>query len=181
MQQQFSLRTFGLLVALITLCGSATAWDPEIGDAPKALSNLEYVDGSAIQLSQFLGHPLVLYFGADWCVPCVLKGKPAVLATNEKYKSRGLKLLFISMDDNKFRETKIRESQALGIPFAMAKSELCPPGKCPDGLRNLGDFGRIYKFPTAIVVGADGKVTARMNGGSGIADNLDAAVLKVVK
>lgn len=181
MQQRFCFRAAGLLVSLIMFCGSATAWDPEIGETPKAITNYEYVDGKPIDLSEFIGHPLILYFGADWCVPCVQYGKPATLAVYEKYKSKGVKLLFVSMDDNKFRPNKILEAQSLAIPFAMVKIQLCQPHKCPDGMRNAGDFGRIYGYPTAIVLNADGKVAARFNGGRGVASGLDPAVKMLLK
>jgi hypothetical protein len=85
------------------------------------------------------------------------------------------------MDDNKSRPLKIEESIQLGIPIAMARTAICPPWKCLGGLRNLGDFGRIYLLPTAIVFDAHGAVSAKMQGGSGVRDGLESAVKNVLR
>jgi thiol-disulfide isomerase/thioredoxin len=175
-------RTLALLLASVTMSGAALAWDPEIGDMPKPITNYEYLDGKPIELAEFIGHPLVIYFGADWCEPCVTRGRPATLAMYEKYKSKGVKVLFVSLDDNKYRPNKIRESQSLGIPFAMVKLDICPAGKCASGTRgDIGRFGRIYSYPTAIVLNAEGKVTDRLDRGQGVASGLDSAVQKLLK
>lgn len=176
-----TIARLGAFIASLLLVTGAWAWPPELGEVPQPITSYEYLDGKPIDLAAFRGQPTVLYFGADWCVPCVMKGKPATLAVFNKYKSRGLQLLFVSMDDNKFRPGKVVESQQLGIPFAMARSELCQPGKCLDGLRDAGTFGRIFSYPTAIVLNADGQVTEKLGGGGAIETALDSAVRKVLK
>lgn len=107
--------------------------------------------------------------------------KAGTLAAHEKYKSKGLKVLFVSMDDNKYRAAKVQESQALCIPFAMAKAELCAPRKCPDCLRDAGTFGRIFSYPTAIVLNAEGHVVDKFTGVRGIKDALDGALQNLIR
>ena len=171
-----------LLAALALLPNTALAWEPEVGAKPKALTNHEYLDGKPIDLDQFKGSPLVIYFGADWCQPCVERGKPAVLAMYKKYKDKGVKVLFMNMDDNKFRQNKIIEAESLGMSFAMAKLDLCPANKCPAGTRgDLGQFGKIYTMPTASVLNAEGQVTDKLERGQGVADGVEKAVQKNLK
>ena len=167
--------------AWLGLASNVMAWAPEYGEVPQPITRYEYLDGTPIDLTALRGTPVVLYFGADWCGPCIRYGKPATLAAFEKYKGKGVKFVFVSMDDNKIRAQKVQESQQLGLPFAMAKAELCAPGKCPDGLREAGPFGRIYGYPTAIVLNAEGRVTDKFSGGHGVKDGLDGALQKLVK
>lgn len=175
-------RLLVLLVAFVWLPSPALAWEPEIGAKPKGLTQHEYLDGKPIDLSQFLGQPLVIYFGADWCQPCVESGKPAIVAMHKKYKDKGVKVLFVNMEDNKLRPGKIIEAEALGIPFAMAKLDLCPANKCPTGTRgDMGQFGKLYRVPTAIVLNAEGQVTDKLEGGPGVATGIEMAVQKNVK
>jgi len=176
-----AIRHFLLTVFLSAMAvATAHAWPPEIGEQPKPLNKLEYLDGSQIDLNDLKGHPVVLYFGADWCQPCVQRGRPTTEAVSKKYGPSGLKTIFVSMDDNKFRPQKKIEAQSLGMPIAMAKLDICPPGECPDGLRNLGEFGRIYRYPTAIVLDANGIIRHKMDSGQGVLHNLENSVRQVM-
>ncbi len=156
------------LVAFLLFQGAAHAYKPEIGEVPAPLHKLEYVDGTPFDLSALRGKPAVIYFGADWCFPCVERGRPATVAVNNKYGPMGLQVIFVSMDDNKFRSQKIEEAKRLGLRIAMVQTAICPSGKCPDGLRDLGDFGRIYVYPTAFILDSSGIVRAKLDRGMGV-------------
>ena len=172
------------VVALLLLLISqpfAHAFKPEIGETPAPLEKLEYVDGSVFDVASLIGKPTVLYFGADWCVPCIERGRPAAVATANKYGPLGLQVIFVSMDDNRFRAAKVLESNSLGMRIAMARMDICPPGKCLNGIRDLGAFGRIYVYPTAIVLDANGVVRAKMDRGMGVAAGLDTAAKEVMR
>ena len=170
-----------LLSMVLAAVTSANAYEPEIGELPGPIEQLEYVDGAPLDVSALRGKPLVLYFGADWCVPCVERGRPATVKVANKYGPMGLQVVFVSMDDNKFRQQKIEESKTLGMRIAMPRMAVCPPGKCPAGLKDVGAFGRIYLFPTAIVLDANGIVRAKMDRGMGIEGGLDSAAAKVLQ
>ena len=171
-----------LLLPWLLASQSAFAYKPEVGEAPAALDGkLELVSGAPLDLSAFRGRPTVLYFGADWCLPCIERGRPAAVAAAKKYGPSGLQVVFVSMDDNRFRARKVDESHDLGIPIAMARLDLCPPGQCLGGLKDLGDFGRIYVVPTAIVLDHNGVVRAKMDRGTGVAGGLDSAARDVMR
>jgi thiol-disulfide isomerase/thioredoxin len=161
----------------------AHAWKPEIGEMPGSLQQkLEYVDGSPLELSALRGKPVVLYFGGDWCPPCVSSGRPATASVAKKYGPMGLQVVFASLDDNRFRPLKLQEAKGLAMSIVMPKIDICPPGTClgSSQLGDLGDFGRVYVFPTAIVLDADGIVRAKMDRGAGVRGGLENAVIKVM-
>jgi thiol-disulfide isomerase/thioredoxin len=107
------LKSFLLMV--LAAGTTAHAYEPEIGELPGPIGQLEYVDGIPLDVSALRGKPLVLYFGADWCVPCVERGRPATVKVAKRYGPMGLQVIFVSMDDNKFRQQKIDESKNLGL------------------------------------------------------------------
>jgi thiol-disulfide isomerase/thioredoxin len=144
------------------------------------MDRIEYVDGTPVDFAALKGKPTVVYFGADWCLPCIERGRPTVLRVLQKYAHRGLQVVFESMDDNRLRAAKQEEAAQTGMRIAMARQDLCPPGKCPDGLREVGAFGRVFVYPTAVVLDAQGIVRAKMDRGVGVAGGLESAVLSVL-
>ncbi|MBC7716573.1 MAG: hypothetical protein H7143_06550, partial [Pseudorhodobacter sp.] len=74
----------------------------------------------------------------------------------------GLQTVFVSMDDNRFRQRKIDESATPELKIAMPLLSICAPGKCPSGIKNLGNFGRLYAFPTAVVIDQFGVVSVKL-------------------
>ncbi|WP_157267374.1 peroxiredoxin family protein [Azohydromonas aeria] len=175
----FRLLTF-LQIGLLMAAGTAHAWKPEIGEAPANPGNVEYTDGTKVSLEKLRGHPTVLYFGGDWCEPCRTRGYPAIKAAHQKYKAQGLQFVFFSMDDNALREHKAQEAATTGIPIAMPALDTCPPRSCPFGVKDLVDFGRIYKFPTAIILDSKGIVRSKLETGRGVESGIDAAISNVL-
>ncbi|WP_339753487.1 TlpA disulfide reductase family protein [Algoriphagus aquimarinus] len=77
-------------------------------------------------LRQKKGKFLYVDLWAAWCLPCI-KAFPASLALNEEYKSRGVEVIFLSVDDNyKFWE-EVAIKYDIAIPeqsfVAMNKDE----------------------------------------------------------
>ena len=169
-----------LLIGLLLGFTAASAFKPEMGEVPASLAqHLEYVDGTPLDLDALKGKPTVLYFGGDWCVPCQ-ETRPFVIEVAKKY-GNAANVVFVSMDDNVKRETKKAEAVATApMKIAMPRVALCPPGKCLDGLRDLGAFGRIYGYPTAIVLNKEGAVVWKVNRGMPIRYSL-GDVLKELK
>ena len=146
------------------------AWKPEKGELPLAPDNYEYVDGSMVFLESLKGKPTVLYFGGDWCPPCV-QTRPYVLNLAKEY-GKELNIVFFSSDDNGDRHKKLLESQAGGYLIAMPKLALYPVGHRPKGDAQIGAFGRIYTFPTAVVLDREGRVVQKYERGSPIRSDL---------
>ena len=167
-----------LLMIFLAAHVSAHALKPEIGERPEPLTRLEYVDGTKFDIQNLRGKPAVIYFGADWCGPCRVKGRPATERVAKKYGPLGLQVIFVSMDDNKFRQNKVEEARQLGLSIVMPSLEVCPPHKCPSGLRDLKE---VYLYPTAFVLDAEGVLRAKMDHGQGVQGGLEKAVVQVLK
>lgn len=153
---------FSVLVAVSSV---ALAFKPEMGEVPANLTgHLEYVDGTPLDLNALKGKPTVLYFGGDWCVPCQ-ETRPYVMAYAKDFGDRA-NFIFVSMDDNVKRPSKKDDAIAMSpMKVAMPRLALCPPGQCLSGLKDLGDFGRIWGFPFGIMLDKEGKVVWKVNRG----------------
>lgn len=88
----------------VTLTGAATGPAP-IVDQPAPAFAATTVDGKAVRLSDFVGKPVWLTFGASWCQPCRAEN-PEIKAAAERHASDGLVVLaiFISEDDAAVRD-----------------------------------------------------------------------------
>lgn len=169
-----------IFVFFWALSSKANAWKPEVGDQPAAMEQLELVTGKPVNLADYAGKPLVIYFGADWCAPCVANGRPAVIDTFNQYRAKGLQVLFVDLDDSfKFRGKKLAESRSLGFPIAMRA--LPPEGQEKMKNFDFGSFGKIQMVPTAIVVDSQGKVITKIEQGTRLRDELSAAVAPLVR
>src|SRR6188472_3207691 len=86
-----------LAVALVVRSGSPAK--PEI---PKPKVNLAFVvddiNGKKVDLASFAGKPLVLNLWATWCGPCKVE-TPQLMDLGEKYRSRGLAIVGLNVDD----------------------------------------------------------------------------------
>jgi thiol-disulfide isomerase/thioredoxin len=115
--------------------------------------NLQDFDGKAVPSDQFKGNIIVLDFWATWCVPCIVE-IPALNRLQEKYGSKGVKVLGVTMASGEASEVK---------PFIgrhkMKYTVL------------MGDDDQVYDlnvvaFPTTYVVTRDMKVFRRYIGAS---------------
>ena len=70
----------------------------EAGDAANLDFTLKDMNGADVHLADFRGRPVILNFWATWCGPCKAE-IPALVALAERYKSRHLTVLGVSVDD----------------------------------------------------------------------------------
>ncbi|UYQ92375.1 AhpC/TSA family protein [Chitinophaga horti] len=67
---------------------------------PAPLFSATAPDGTTVSLATFKGRYVLLDFWASWCGPC-LQQAPGLKAAYEKYRSKGLAIVGISLDDNR--------------------------------------------------------------------------------
>jgi thiol-disulfide isomerase/thioredoxin len=57
------------------------------------------VDGLEFKNSSLSGSPYIVAFSATWCVPCI-EFQPQLKSIYEKYRTKGLKVVYFNLDDN---------------------------------------------------------------------------------
>jgi peroxiredoxin len=103
-------------------------------------------DGNKIQLSKLKGKVVVVNFWATWCGPCRAE-IPGFLDVYTKYKSRGLEIVGISLDE---------EGWKVVTPF-VNRYKINYPVVIGDG-KVARDYGNIDAIPTSFIVDKSGNI-----------------------
>lgn len=140
------IRSFPLVLGLGILLIVQGTWagDEEVKTAPEF--NLENLKGQMVSLSDYEGEVLFLNFWATWCPPC-RNEIPGFIEMYEKYHSKGLEILGISLDKgNKNKVEKFVKSYEISYPVAMATRKV------------VEDYQPGRYIPTTIIIGRRGKI-----------------------
>lgn len=126
-------------------------------DAKVANLNFTFKDihGKPVTLSDFKGKVVLLDFWATWCPPC-RKEIPGFIELYNTYKSRGLVVIGVSMDEADDTPDVKRYAAQLKIEYPI----LLGFGR-EDDLKPA--FGEI-PLPTSFVIARDGRICARHDG-----------------
>ena len=115
---------------------------------------LKDMTGKDVRLADYAGKPLIINFWATWCAPC--KDEiPALIAVHEKYKSQGLTILGVSIDDSP------GDLQKFAAQFGMTYPVLVGQGH--DDM--LEAFEASYAVPVSWFIRKDGSVYMKHEGG----------------
>ena len=110
--------------------------------------SLETLDGAAVSLSDYAGHPVLINFWASWCKPCRIE-IPFLISAYEAHQQAGLVVLAINLTDQEGSTKDVRGFQAeFQMPF-------------PVLLDKKGKARKLYRLrgvPTSVFVGSDGVV-----------------------
>jgi cytochrome c biogenesis protein CcmG/thiol:disulfide interchange protein DsbE len=139
---------------------------PKIGSPVKDFT-ARTVDGKAVSLSSYLGHPVWLTFGATSCVPCQTEG-PDIEAAYKKFKDKGVIVLaiFIREDSAMVRDY----SDRVGLTFPKVTdpdSRIASAYGVPDwtSADAQGHHGFVTGFPAHFFIDRSGVLRSRQTGG----------------
>ena len=108
--------------------------------------SLQDIQGKTFKLSSQQGNPVVMFFGTTWCSAC--RGEmPVFKAIYEKYAWRGLKFLYIDINESSKRVAYF------------AKENSFPYLVLVDGDGSVANDYNIIGVPTLILVDKGGNIT----------------------
>lgn len=125
------------------------------------------LDGRKLTLSDFRGkNPVVLNFFAEFCPPCK-KEFPHLKALDEKYRAKGLKVVAVSLDEDRATASVVPKQNKVAFPVVF------------DPKGGIAEKYGVQAIPHTVVIGRDGKVHTVLIGLD--LEALDRAVEQVVK
>ncbi len=134
--------------AELTLPGVKIA--PEEGAmAPNFL--LEELKGGEVRLSDLRGQAVVINFWAPWCAPC-RKEMPQFVQAYEKYKSDGLVVLAVNLQEGKSIASEFADDFGMDFPVVVDR----------DG--EVGDLYHLLGLPTTYFVDRAGIIRSVFTG-----------------
>jgi cytochrome c-type biogenesis protein len=107
--------------------------------------SLNDIQGKTFKLSNQRGHPVIMFFGATWCPAC--RGEmPFYKVLYEKYAGRGLKFLYIDINESSKRVAYFAKENS--FPYLVLLDS--------DG--NVANDYNLIGVPTLILVDKEGNI-----------------------
>ncbi len=103
-------------------------------------------DGSTVELQKLKGKVVVVNYWATWCPPC-RQEIPGFIDVYKQYKSKGLEIVGVSLDQNGWEVVK---------PY-IAKAGINYPVVLPDEILK-SEYGSIDAIPTTFFVDKNGNI-----------------------
>lgn len=164
-QRSWIYTGFFIGLILILFVVNNTGSEPEQGPYPpnyipaaqKATAaapdfTLPTTDGKTLKLSDLKGKVVILDFWATWCPPC-RKGIPDLVELKEKYGSKGVEIIGISVDT---------ETKPEVVPF-IKEYEINYP-VVYGNMNVYQQYGGIRAIPTSFIIDKEGKIVASYEG-----------------
>jgi peroxiredoxin len=143
------MKQFIALLSLVAVFAFFTGFSSG-KDSPKAPNfKLKTADGKTIELSQLKGKTVVVNFWATWCGPCRAE-IPGFIQVYEKYKSKGLEIVGISLDQGGWNDVKpFVKKYSITYPVVLGNNQVAK------------EYGNIDAIPTTFIVDKNGAIVDR--------------------
>lgn len=111
---------------------------------------LEKIDGGAWSSAEYRGRVVVVNYWATWCPPCRVE-TPGFVSFADEYKSRGVEVVGVTLDEN-----------LADVPPFVEKYQIKYPILLPGGDPNLSPEG--ISLPTTFLYDKNGKLAKKYVG-----------------
>jgi thiol-disulfide isomerase/thioredoxin len=136
---------------------AAALWLASCGHAPPQKADLSFqlkdMNAHDVAFASYAGKPTVINFWATWCGPCQFE-TPQLVKLDEKYRSQGLSILGVSVDDEPDGIRKFADQFRIRYPMLV-------------GL-DRDDFTKAYGYegllPMSVFIRRDGTIAGRAVG-----------------
>jgi thiol-disulfide isomerase/thioredoxin len=105
------------------------------------------------QLADFAGGLLLLNFWASWCAPCRVE-MPWLIRAYNRYRSQGLTILGVNMDDDGNLPAAERFAREMGVTYPIARNNAAI----------VSAYGGLRFLPESFLIGRQGEVLQRVFG-----------------
>lgn len=113
--------------------------------------SLTDLSGKKLDLAAYRGKVVLLNFWATWCGPCRTE-IPRLIGLQDKYRSKGLEIVGISLDDDAKPVRAFYQQFKINYPVVMGDANLAER------------YGGILGLPVSFVIGCDGRIYTRHTG-----------------
>ena len=125
---------------------------------------LHSLDRTTVKLSALRGKPVLLNFWATWCTPCRVE-MPWLVELDEKYRTQGLQMVGISMDDPGITQDIIAFAKDRGVKYRVLLG----------GSSTADAYGGVRFMPQSFFIDPDGKILKTTTGITDKKDRQDGA------
>lgn len=111
--------------------------------------SLKTYDGKIIELAKLKGKIVVINFWATWCPPCRAE-IPDFIKVYDTYKSKGLEIIGISLDEDGWSKVKpFMDKNKINYPIVLGTMDV------------VRQYGGIEAIPTTFIVDRNGNIANR--------------------
>jgi len=138
-----------ILIPVVVVAVLFSGFSARNGTSKAPDFSLKTSSGKKITLSKLRGKLVVVNFWATWCGPCRAE-IPGFMDVYEKYKSKGLEIVGVSLDEGGWNDVKPFVKQ-FNIPYPIVLGNQ----------RVAEKYGNIEAIPTTFIVDKDGNIVSR--------------------
>ncbi|MES2962836.1 MAG: TlpA disulfide reductase family protein [Bdellovibrionota bacterium] len=167
-----SFRGILAVTALIALCSPIDAQAKiKKGDAFPAGAVPALNGKGTVEPAKHKGKVVIVDFWASWCEPCKIE-LPALNALYKKYKSKGLVVIGVNLDEKKADATGFLKEHPVDFPLGYDGGEK----------KVLAEQAEIETMPTSFIVDKKGVISERHQAfRAGDEKKIEALIVKLLK